>query len=189
MNVTVNIFGAGVVTGAGQHPLGSRVWLEATPASSNIFKWFILDGNKILSNPYFFDATSADVELDCLFETPFENYILGMVPFLLPEVAINNIRTKRGVLFQQGVETISSEILELSYADALIYGSTMPQSVTGTKDSDGSWSHSEGTVAISNSDKSFYRSMALNIYKKYGEISACPSGLRFENLNGTPYKL
>jgi len=187
MNVTINIFGAGTCDGSGEHIEGAVVMLYAVPVAGNVFKKFVIDTNEYLSNPKYFDAETEDVTVDCYFYTPFEAYIRGAVSFDIPDLTLNNIRISRGIKFGQDVAELSTEILDLALADVLMYGASRPSSVTGAKDSDGGWSHTDGSVAIGNSDRIFLRTRALDIYKKYGETTGSV-GITFGNLNGVAYR-
>jgi len=187
MNVTINIFGAGECEGSGEHVEASVITLFATPAAGNVFKKFVIDANEYFGNPKYLDAGTEDVSVDCYFYTPFELYIRGAVSFDVPDITLNNIRISRGISYLQDVSELSVKIQELSLADVLMYGASRPSSVTGAKDSDGGWSHTEGGSTISNSDRIFLRTRALDIYKKYGE-SVGSSGITFGNLNGVEFR-
>lgn len=187
MKVIINISGAGTAVGAGEYTEGTSVSILGVPATGNVFKKFIIDGSDILLNPYIFEAGSADVSVDCYFYTPFEQYLQGATSFDIPDLTFNNIRLTRGVKLGQDVSELSQKTLELSLADALMYGASRPSSVGGDKDSDGGWSHTSGSVTISNSDRIFLRTRALDIYKLYGENSGS-SGVTFGNLNGVAYR-
>ena len=187
MNVTINIFGAGECEGGGEHAEAAVITLFATPAAGNVFKKFVIGSNEYFGNPKYLDAGTEDVSVDCYFYTPFELYIRGSVSFDVPDLTLNNVRISRGILYLQDVSELSTEKLELALADVLMYGASRPSSVTGAKDSDGGWSHTEGGTTISNSDRIFLRTRALDIYKKYGE-SVGSSGITFGNLNGIAYR-
>jgi len=187
MNVTINIFGAGECEGGGEHVEAAVITLFATPAAGNVFKKFVIGSNEYFGNPKYLDAGTEDVSVDCYFYTPFELYIRGAVSFDVPDLTLNNVRISRGILYLQDVSELSTEKLELALADVLMYGASRPRSVTGAKDSDGGWSHTEGGTTISNSDRIFLRTRALDIYKKYGE-NAGSTGITFGNLNGVAYR-
>lgn len=187
MNVTINIFGTGECSGAGAYSSGVGITLLATPVAGNVFKKFVIGSNEYFTNPYSTTAGSDDIVANCYFYTPFELYIRGAVSFEVPDITLNNIRVSRGISYLQDVAEISTQKLELALADVLMYGASRPSSVTGAKDSDGGWSHTDGSVAIGNSDRIFLRTRALDIYKRYGE-SVGSSGITFGNLNGTAYR-
>lgn len=187
MKVTINISGAGSSVGAGEYSTGTSVSILGVPATGNVFKYFIIDGAQIITNPYIFTAGDSDVIVSCVFYTPFEQYIQGATSFDIPDLTLNNIRLTRGVTLGQDTAELSKKTLELSLADALMYGASRPSSVGGSKDSDGGWSHTDGSVTISNSDRIFLRTRALDIYKSYGENSGS-TGITLTNLNGVAYR-
>ena len=187
MNVTINIFGAGECSGAGVYADGVSITLLATPVAGNVFKKFIIGDSEILINPHYLTAGTEDVIADCYFYTPFELYIRGAVSFDVPDITLNNIRISRVIKYAQDVSELSTQTLELALADVLMYGASRPSSITGAKDSDGGWSHTDGSTTIGNSDRIFLRTRALDIYKKYGENTGS-TGITFGNLNGIAYR-
>lgn len=187
MKVIINISGAGTSVGAGEYTTGTSVSILGVPSAGNVFKHFVIDGSEITTNPYIFTAGDSDVIVSCVFYTPFEQYLQGATSFDIPDLTLNNIRLTRGVTLGQDTAELSKKTLELSLADALMYGASRPSSTGGDKDSDGGWSHTSGSVTISNSDRIFLRTRALDIYKLYGEDSGS-TGITFGTLNGTPFR-
>jgi len=187
MNVTINIFGAGTCTGGGVYADGVQIPLLATPVAGNVFKKFVIGDDEYIDNPHYATAGSDDIIVDCYFYTPFELYIRGAVSFDVPDLTLNNIRISRAITYAQDVSELSTQKLELALADVLMYGASRPSSVSGAKDSDGGWSHTDGSTTIGNSDRIFLRTRALDIYKKYGETTGS-IGIKFGNLNGVEYR-
>ena len=111
-----------------------------------------------------------------------------MVSFPVPDATISCILELRGATLSTEFSTSDLKTAELSLADVLMYGATLPSTKSGAKDSDGGWSHSEGVVSISANDKTGFRQRALGIYSKYGEKVASNIGITFTNLNGVPFR-
>ena len=117
-----------------------------------------------------------------------KDYLVNMVSFQVPDATISCILELRGATVSTVFSSSDLKTAELSLADVLMYGATLPSSKSGVKDSDGGWSHSEGAISISASDKAGFRKRAFSIYAKYGETVADNSGITLCNLNGVPYR-
>ncbi len=170
MNVSVDIKGGGNVSGSGIYNSGSNVTLVAEPVEGCSFMGFYLNGERY-NTPYSFIAGASDIVIEAVFYVTFENYIKGKLSFPITELALNSIRTKRGISFGADVITINTRTLELSEADAIMWYVTSSSSVSGEKDSDGGWSHQEASYSLSTSDRNTLKNMALSIYRKWGESS------------------
>lgn len=116
-----------------------------------------------------------------------KDYLKNSVSFTVPDATISCILELRGATVETVLSISDLKIPELCLADILMYGATTPSSVSGAKDSDGGWSHTEATSSMSPNDKSGLRQRAIGIYKKYGEQVA-GAGITFTNLNGVAYK-
>lgn len=187
MIVTTTITkGAGSVSGSGTFDENDSITLTATPVDSNTFKAFVIGAETFSQNPYTFTAGLADVSVDVEFYTTIEDYLLGSVPFSVASSALNNIRVTRGIAYGADVATLSTKTIQLAVADVLMWGATSYTSWSGQKDSDGGWSHTEGSFTLSADDKASMRSRAMQIYKLYGDSASSPS-LRVEPIFGEPY--
>lgn len=186
ITITVEIVGAGTVTGAGVYPFPATVTLSATPTDSNAFQKWDVDGVEHLSNPLILDPPIGVVSVVAYFITTIESYLSGIVPWSLSEAMLNTIRIKRGIAYNASATSLSLETLELATADAYMMAISMPSSYTGAKDSDGGWSHTEGNYSISSGDKGLFKSLANAIYKKYSDLSYLAT-VKITSLNGTPY--
>ena len=187
MIVTTTITkGAGSVSGSGTFDENDSITLTATPVDSNTFKAFVIGAETFSQNPYTFTAGLADVSVDVEFYTTIEDYLLGSVPFSVASSALNNIRVTRGIAYGADVATLSTKTIQLAVADVLMWGATSYTSWSGQKDSDGGWSHTEGSFTLSADDKASMRSRAMQIYKLYGDAASSPS-LRVEPIFGEPY--
>lgn len=187
MKVIVDILsGAGTVVGAGEHQVGEEVILTAKPVLPNKFKSFLVEGQEVDENPYSFTATDEDVTIGASFYTTIEDYLMNQVGFPVTEGALNNIRIRRDIPYGADVSSLSERILDLAYADVLMWGANSPTTVTGAKDSDGGWTHQDESRTMAITDKRLMRSTAMDIYKKWGD-SMYSSTLKFVTLTGTPY--
>ena len=186
MELAIDITGAGSCTGAGHHEPSTTVLLYAEPASGNLFKKFTINGIDRFEERYELTVGLDNLTVYCFFYTTFELYIRGSVFFDVPDAVLNNIRIARGIKYQADSGELSKAQLNLAYADTLMYGATRPSTIGGIKDSDGGWSHSEGGVSSSSSDKIFLRTRALDIYKLYGEDFGS-TRIKLGTLNGTPF--
>jgi len=184
--VTVEVVGSGTVDGSGVYIDTPTITLTATPASSNVFQRWTVNGVEYLANPVTFDSPAGDAAVIAYFITTIESYLSGMVPWSLSEAMLNTIRIKRGIAYNASVTSLSLETLELATADAYMMAISMPSSYTGAKDSDGGWSHTEGNYSISSADKGLFKSLANAIYKKYSDLSYLAT-VKITSLNGTPY--
>ena len=115
-----------------------------------------------------------------------KDYLKNMVSFEVPDATISCILELRGATVSTEFSSSDLKTAELSLADVLMYGATLPSSKSGAKDSDGGWSHTESNVSISALDKAGFRQRASVLYKKYGETVA-GFGITIQNLNGEPY--
>lgn len=185
-SVTVDIVGAGTVSGSGVYVGTPEITLQATASSSNMFQRWTVNGVEVLSNPYTFTPSVETVAVVAYFITTIESYLSGIVPNFLTEAMLNTIRIRRGIAYNADVTTLATQTLELATADAYMLAATMPSSYTGSKDSDGGWSHSEASHTLSVADKGFYKAQAQAIYKKYLD-SAYRATVSMTALNGTPY--
>ena len=82
---------------------------------------------------------------------------------------IDVILLKRGVDFDADISDLTTEMKDLLYADVLIFGATMPSVYGNVNDSDGGWSHQEGSSTINAADKKRFESIANDIYKRYND--------------------
>jgi hypothetical protein len=184
--VNVDVLGAGTVSGSGVYVDAPEITLTATAASSNVFQRWEVNGVEVLSNPYTFSPSVETVDVVAYFITTIESYLSGVVPNFLSEAMINTIRIKRGIAYNADVTTLATSVLELATADAYMLAATMPSSYTGSKDSDGGWSHSEASHTLTSADKGMYKAQANAIYKKYLD-SSYRATVSITALNGTPY--
>lgn len=170
MELVVKIEGEGNVIGAGTYNVGDLASVTATPSDGWLFKQFN-NGDKIIKdNPY--DLTidkNEDIIITATFYYTIEEYLRGMVAFEVPDSTFASIRVYRGIQKGQDFNELSERIIELCYADLLLWASTSPSSITGAKESDGGWSHSEESRTLSITDKKELRAQANAIYKKYND--------------------
>lgn len=170
MNLIVKIEGEGSVTGAGTYETGSTATVVATPSDGWLFKQFKNGDNIIKDNPYNIPIEkNEDITIVAIFYYTIEEYLKGMVAFDVPDSALKSIRLYRRVTKGEDFNDLSSQVIELCYADLLLWVSTSPSSITGAKESDDGWSHNEESRTLSTTDKKELRTQANAIYKKYND--------------------
>lgn len=157
----------------------NRVILTALPSDAWSFKYFSISGVQKTDNPIEVDKTIEDVEV--IFYVSIEDYLKGMVGFDVPASTINSIRINREITKGSDVVELSDKDKDLAYADLLMWASTNPSSYTGSKQSDGGWTQTEASKTLNASDKKSFRSMAMDIYKRYGDRRYTPK-VRIRNL-------
>ena len=157
----------------------NRVILTALPSDAWSFKYFSISGVQKTDNPIEVDKTIEDVEV--VFYVSIEDYLKGMVGFDVPTSTINSIRINREITKGSDVAELSDKDKDLAYADLLMWASTNPSSYTGSKQSDGGWTQTEASKTLNASDKKSFRSMAMDIYKRYGDRRYTPK-VRIRNL-------
>lgn len=185
MNVIINIIGEGSVVGAGQYSTGDEVSLFATPSTGAEFAYFQIDGEILNANPYVYTILSgSDISIIAVFVVTLEGYLRASVGFEIPDATLSKIRRDRGVDRYADVGEISDQIKELSYADCLMYGATIPSQIQKAKDSDNGWSHDAGSLSLSLADKRWMRKQAVAIYRKYSDKSYAPT-VTLKPLNGS----
>lgn len=168
MIVSINIQGAGTVTGDGEYALGENISLEATPLLNMSFKQFVIGGNIVNTNPYSFTAEDSDVSVQAIFFLPIQNWLKSQTQYPVTNEEILSILYKRGLLYNTDANDVSKRLKELSYADLLMLIITSP-SYGAEEDQMGNWKHKGKSVTMTG--KSQLLSMAKAIYSKYGEIS------------------
>lgn len=157
----------------------NSVILTALPSDAWSFKYFSISGVQKTDNPIEVDKTIEDVE--AIFYVSIEDYLKGMVGFDVPTSTINSIRINREITKGSDVAELSDKDKDLAYADLLMWASTNPSSYTGSKQSDGGWTQTEASKTLNASDKKSFRSMAMDIYKRYGDRRYTPK-VRIRNL-------
>ena len=113
-----------------------------------------------------------------------EEYLRGKVGFEITDEALRSILVDRNIAEQVNVDTLTTKDKELAYADILMWGATRPSSYTGSKDSDGGWSHTEASSTLLKSDKERFESIANNIYIQYNDPKRRKARIKIINLNG-----
>lgn len=180
MALTITIKGNGTVDKVVDE---NSTTLTAKPNDEWNFKHFKTDSDTITDNPYTIEVV-ADFEVIATFYMTVVSYIRGKVGFEITDSAIDAILLERGVDGNTDVSDLSFEEKELLYADALMWGATLPTVYSGTKESDGGWTHTEGSSTIQASDKKRFEAIAQEIYSKYNDPKKVKSKIKIVNLNG-----
>lgn len=111
-----------------------------------------------------------------------ESYLRGLVGFDITDEALESILFDRDVSSDTDITTLTRKQKDLLYADMLMWAATRPSSYTGTKESDGGWSRTEGSSTLLKSDKERFEELANNIYDRYDDDRKAQSDIRIIKL-------
>lgn len=168
MIVSIDIQGAGTVTGGGEYTSGDIVSLEAIPSLNMKFKQFLINGNIITDNPYSLTAGNTDITVYTTFYIPVQNWLKSRTQYPVSDEEILSILSNRGIPYDYDTNAANRKQKDLAYADLLMLIVTSP-SYGAEEDQMGNWKHKGKSITMT--DKSQLLSMANAIYSKYGEIS------------------
>lgn len=182
MGLTINIKGKGKVEKVVDV---SSATLTATPNESWLFKYFQIGDMKYEVNPYSFEYDGDDLVVDSVFYIPIESHLRGLVGFEVTDAALTSILIFRQIDFDSDIADLTNKQIELAYADLLRWASTNPSSYTGSKDSDGGWSHTEASKTLTATDKKRYEQIANDIYVKYNDSRKSSASIKVFSWNGT----
>lgn len=177
MNFSIDIKGEGKVEKVVDE---NSTTLTAIPDESWTFKYFIVDDETITDNPHTLKIEEGTT-IQAVFYVAIEEYLKGLVGFDVTEQALNSIRMYRNIEKYTDVSELTIRDKELLYADLLMWAASSPTSYTGSKDSDGGWTHTEAGKTISVTDKKRFENSAKSIYKKYQD-KKYSSGIKLVNL-------
>lgn len=168
MIVSINIQGAGTVTGGGEYTSGDIVSLEAIPSLNMKFKQYVIDGVTVQDNPYSFAAGDSDITVYTTFFLPIQNWLKSKTQYPVSDEEILSILSGRGISYDSDTNDVTQKQKDLAYADLLMLIVTSP-SYGAEEDQMGNWKHKGKSITMTG--KSQLLSMANAIYSKYGEIS------------------
>ena len=168
MIVSINIQGAGTVTGGGEYTSGDIVSLEAIPSLNMKFKQYVIDGVTVQDNPYSFAAVDSDITVYTTFFLPVQNWLKSKTQYPVSDEEILSILSGRGISYDSDTNDTTQKQKDLAYADLLMLIVTSP-SYGAEEDQLGNWKHKGKSITMTG--KSQLLSMANTIYSKYGEIS------------------
>ena len=177
MIITIDIKGEGKVDKVVN---GNVTTLTAIPDESWAFKCFLIGDAEVTENPHTL-ILSENKLITATFYVTIEDYLRGLVGFDITESALNSIRVFRDIEKYSDVSELTVKEKELLYADLLMWAASSPTSYTGSKDSDGGWTHTEAGKTISVTDKKRFENTAKSIYKKYQD-KKYTSGIKLVNL-------
>lgn len=177
MTISIDIKGEGKVDKVVD---GNVTTLTAIPDGSWAFKCFLIGDAEVTENPHTL-TLSENILVTATFYVAIEDYLKGLVGFDVTESALNSIRIFREIEKNSDVSKLSMKEKELLYADLLMWAASSPTSYTGSKDSDGGWTHTEAGKTISVTDKKRFENTAKSIYKKYQD-KKYTSGIKLVNL-------
>ena len=98
-----------------------------------------------------------------------EEYLRGLVYYEIPDATLRSILYKRNVADGEDVSALTERDMDLCLAEVYMWCASTPSSRNNTEDADGNWKHIEGGWQTSAYDKRQMRSMALDLFKKWGE--------------------
>lgn len=98
-----------------------------------------------------------------------EEYLRGQLRgWEIPDGTMSVFLYKRAVLAGTEVGELDERVVDLLTADMYLWMS-MPGKRGTTTDKDGDWSHSETGDESTQGDRAWFRTMAENLYAKWGE--------------------
>lgn len=150
---------------------GSNTTYVATPDKGFSFKYWSYNNGTYQENPITVPTTTI---IDSVtFYYSISSYLKGMVGFEIKDENLISIIHRRAVNLQvlidlnTDINDLSAEAKDLLYADVLIWGATRYSNNGSISDSDGAWSHQEGSSIINVADKKRFESIAKSIYDLY----------------------
>lgn len=150
----------------------TSVMLDAQPIKGYDFKYFVIEGKEITLNPYLLKKTSGDLNVQVVFYESINTYLQGCAPFDVSSF-IPVVLRGRNVSYKEDLESMELRIIDLCEADLYMRIATQqPSSKQYEKDSDGGWSHSGGSITMSDSYRKTLIAHASAIYNKYGDEKA-----------------
>lgn len=178
MALTITIKGNGTVDKVVDE---NSTILTAKPSDGWNFKYFQIGSDEIKDNPYSFEAVG-EVKVLAAFYMSIVSYLKGKVGFDIPDATISSILSDRSIDATADIDDLSRKIKDLLYADVLMYGTTLPSSTSGVKESDGGWSYTGSTTSNSEGSKKRYYSDAQDIYAYYNDPKKARSKIKIINL-------
>ena len=106
--------------------------------------------------------------------TTIEDYLYGCVNFPVPSEAINTALLKQnkrseGTIVQSTLyASMEEKDIDLCEAELYLWICTSPSRLGSVTDKDNDWEHADGGITLSDTDRKYYRSLANDIYKRYG---------------------
>ena len=98
-----------------------------------------------------------------------EDYLKGKVLYEIPAETLASILYDRSIEDGSAMSAIPPKSADLALADLYMWCGRIPTSVTGAEDADGGWKHKGSTIQVSSAERSVLKSLANDIYRKYGE--------------------
>lgn len=146
---------------------GGNTTYGALPADGYSFKYWVIGGENKTDNPITL-PTGTEIT-SVVFYYDIMNYLKGMVAFDIPDANLYPILKRRNIEPDTDTDDMDDETKELLYADVLIWGSTLPSTYGNISESDGGWTHQEGSATTNAADKKRFESIANEIYRRYGD--------------------
>lgn len=178
MALTITIKGNGTVDKVVD---GNSTTLTAKPSEGWNFKYFQIGSDEIKDNPYSFEAVGEE-EVLATFYMSIVSYLTGKAGFDVPEITINAILADREVDATADINDLTRKTKDLLFADVLMYGTTLPTTYSGAKESDGGWTHTGETSTIQKADKERWYNAAQAIYSLYNDPKKAKSSIKIVNL-------
>lgn len=100
-----------------------------------------------------------------------KDWMRGTLGIEVPEEVIDRILVERDFQPDTYFQMMEEKDKDLVKADLYFWASTSASKTGVTKDSDATWSHSEGGAELSDATRRQYLKMANALYRKWGEES------------------
>lgn len=100
-----------------------------------------------------------------------KDWMRGILGIEVPEEIIDRILAERDFQPDAYFQQLEDKEKDLIKADLYFWASTSASKTGVTKDSDATWSHSEGGAELSDATRKQYLKMANVLYQKWGEES------------------
>ena len=173
----MDIIGGGNITSAVS---GSNTTYTAIPREGFSFKYWSYGSGTNKENPL--TLPTSTVIYSVTFYYSISSYLRGLVGFEIKDENIFPILQRRSqysnvtIELDTDINDLTGPIKDLLYADVLMWGATGYSTYGSITDSDGGWSHTEGTSTLNAADKKRFESTAKNIYDSYKDkLNSRPS--------------
>lgn len=108
-----------------------------------------------------------------------ERWLKSKMP-LLDEDGIKSVLAEWGISPEMEPSELTERQRDLILAQGYFEQYMLCGSIPDTKDSDGNWSHSEGAINVSESDKNRWKNLYIRLRKKWGEESLLKPAIQLQ---------
>lgn len=110
--------------------------------------------------------------------TTIEDYLYGCVNFSIPPEGMNSVLLSRKIELGTLYSNMEEKDIKLCEAELYIWISKSPNRIGSVTDKDNDWEHSDGGMTLTSDDRSYFRSLANQIFSLYGEQPVGASKIR-----------